>query len=148
MAFIQTSVQRYRDPAFEGAMVDQQVNNLFTRRADEEIPFGKVVLQGATDGSCKLPDDSGAAYLGVSVRDQSTGAESPNSFPANSSVRIADKGTIWVRVGAAVNAGERAAYLTADGSIVKSGTADSTGIDGGKFMTSAGTGELAQLKLS
>lgn len=144
---IQSTYSRYHAPAFEGQIADLQLSNSFSRRCDTELPFGKVVVQGADDDSVKLPD-AGGVFQGITTRDQSTGAKSPNSYPANSMARLLDKGTIWVTVGGNVSAGDAAAFLDADGSLVVSGTASSTAITGAKFDTSAANGELAILKLA
>jgi hypothetical protein len=148
MPFIQESVDRYHAAAFEGAIADSQLTNMFSRLAEEAIPFGKVLLQGAADRTVKLPDGGAEAFVGLSVRDQSTGALSRNQFATGDSVRVMDKGVIWVRVGANVDAGERAAYLDATGAIVPVGTASSTAMDDAWFETSAASGELAKLKLA
>lgn len=144
---IQTNYSRYHDPAFEGQIADMQHSNTFSRLTDVEIEFGKVVVQGAKDTSVKIPT-AGGVFRGISVRDQSTGAKSPNSFPSASMARILDKGPIWVRVGSNVTATQGAAFVDATGAIVATGTADSTDIAGAYFDGSAASGEMVILKLA
>ncbi|MBK8199226.1 MAG: hypothetical protein IPK75_12755 [Acidobacteria bacterium] len=144
---IQTTYSRYHDQAYEGMIADQQSANFFSKRAAAAIGFGKAVLQGATDDACKAVDGSAARFLGVTVRDLSTGADSPDQFKANDAVRIIDQGTIWVVAGENVAAGDRAAYLTADGSFKKATTADTTAIDSARFDSTAASGALVKLKL-
>ena len=144
---IQTTYSRYHAQALEGMVADQQSANFISRRATAAIGFGKVVLQGATDDACKAVDGSAARFVGVTVRDLSTGADSPDQFAANDAVRIIDEGTIWVIAGENVAAGDRAAYLTADGTFRKATTANTTAIDGARFDTTAASGALVKLKL-
>ncbi len=144
---IQTSYSRYHAQALEGMVADQQLSNFFSRRATAAIGFGKAVLQGAAADAIKAVDNSAARFLGVTVRDQSTGADSPDQFAANDAVRIMDKGTIWVIAGENVAAGDAASYLTATGAFMKSGTASTTAIAGGQYETTAASGALVKLKL-
>lgn len=144
---IQTTYSRYHAQALEGMVADQQKANFNSKRATAAIGFGKAVLQGATDDACKAVDGSSARFLGVSVRDQSTGADSPNQYAANDHVRIIDEGTIWVIAGENISAGDRAAYLTATGAFMKATTSDTTAIDGARYETSASSGALVKLKL-
>jgi hypothetical protein len=144
---IQTTYSRYHAQALEGMVADQQKANFLSRRATSAIGFGKAVLQGATDDACKAVDGSASRFLGVSVRDQSTGADSVNQFKANDHVRIMDTGTIWVVAGENIAAGDRAAYLTASGAFMKATTSDTTAIDGARYETTAASGALVKLKL-
>ena len=144
---IQTTYARNMAPGFVGAIANQELFNIFSRRAVAEIAFGVVVLQGTEDDTCKVPDGNGESYLGVTVRDQSTGAITPNSFGANEDVRIADKGVIWVTLAGTVAANQGAAFLDANGGFVASGTANSTGILQGKYAQAGVSGDLVQLRL-
>lgn len=144
---IQTTYSRYHGQAYEGMIADQQSANLLSKRADAAIGFGKVALQGAAADSIKAVGGGATLFIGVTVRDQSTGAGSPDQFAANDAVRIMDRGTIWVIAGENVAAGDRAAFLTADGSFKKATTADTTAIDGARFDTTAASGALVKLKL-
>lgn len=144
---IQTTYSRYHGQAYEGMIADQQDANLLSRRATAAIGFGKVALQGAAVDAIKAADNTAALFIGVTVRDQSAGAGSPDQFAANDAVRIMDKGTIWVIAGENVAAGDRAGYLTATGAFMKATTSDVTAIDGARFDTTAASGALVKLKL-
>lgn len=145
---IQTSYSRYHAQAIEGMVADQQTSNFLSRRATAALPFGRTVLQGATDDACKAADGTAARFLGVSVRDQSTGATSPDQYAANDAVGIIDLGTIWVLAGENVTAGAAAGYLTATGAFMLAATANTTAIAGARFSTTAASGALVKLKLT
>jgi hypothetical protein len=144
---IQTSYSRYHGQALEGMIADQQDTNLLSKRATAAIGFGKVALQGTAADAIKAVGGAATLFIGVTVRDQSTGAESPDEFKANDAVRVMDRGTIWVIAGENVAAGDRAAYLTATGAFMKATTADTTAIDGARFDSTAVSGALVKLKL-
>ena len=75
------------------------------------VPFGLALVQGASDGECKLPAASGdlAKLLGVSVLVQTKeqplpSLSGPVVYPIGADIAILRKGRVYVKVEEAVNA--------------------------------------------
>lgn len=103
--------------ARDGMLADMQEGyNAFSRTVETAagLAFGKPVQRGAADGGCKaIGDGSATTFLGVSLRTQSRDANNGDIFAQREDARIADKGVIWVTVGANVAAGDPVYYTTA-----------------------------------
>lgn len=128
---------------FAGGLVNTEPKVLISRTVEDSggIAFGLAVMQGTDDKGCVVGD--GSDFLGVVVRDQSVEDGTFEGFAYQDEARIMTKGVIWVANSGGVNAGDPVAYL-ADGAL---GTGSSPLIAGARWDTTAGDGELAQLRL-
>ncbi len=129
---------------YKGALVNQEPKTLISRTVEDSggIDFGLAVMQGTEDKGCVVSDAS--SFLGVTVRDQSVEASSPDTFEYQSEARIITKGVIWVENSGGVSAGDPVVALS-DGAL---GTGSSPLVDGARWDTTAADGVLAQLRLA
>jgi len=146
MTAIPLDYTRNRPRALEGTIADTSHKRMIGRQADVDLPFGKVVVQGAQDRSVTLPTNGGV-FRGVTVRDQGVSPYDPNMFVEGTEALIMDEGTINVMLAATVSAGQPAAFLNADGGFVGAGTAGSTGILKAIYDRSGVAGEIVELRL-
>lgn len=102
-----------------GQLADMQESyNAFSRTVETSagIGFGVPVQRGAADGGAKaIGDGSATTFLGVSLRTQSRDANNPDKFAQYESVRILDKGVVWVVVAHAVAPGDAVYYKPSTG---------------------------------
>lgn len=130
--------------AIAGALANQEHANLISRTVEDVagILFGLAVMQGTEDKECVVSD--GSAFLGVTVRTQSIEDGTFEGFPELETARIITKGVIWIANSGGVNAGDIVIALAA-GAL---GTGSSPVVEGARWDTTAGDGELAQLRLA
>ena len=64
----QLSYPTEMNKAIAGMPGDAGESDVLTKTADAAIPFGRVVADGATISSVKLPDDAADVVAGVSMR--------------------------------------------------------------------------------
>lgn len=129
---------------YAGAIANQEHKVLISRTVEDAagIGFGLAVMQGVEDKGCVIGD--GTSFLGVTVREQDTDANSPDVFAQYDNARIATKGVIWVANSGGVAAGDPVSLLPA-GAL---GTGGSVLVEGARWDTTALDGELAQLRLA
>lgn len=143
---VQTTYDDNIGVGYAGAIVSTERGNLISRNVEDSggIGFGLAVVQGSEDKGCTLGDAS-TVPLGVTVRTQDRDPDSPDAFAFNESARIMTKGVIWVLAQNAVEAGDPV-EAKADGRLGDDAGAG-TLVPGWRWETSAGAGELAQLRL-
>lgn len=133
-----------------GQIADMQESyNAFSRTVSTAagIAFGAPVQRGASDGLAKaIGDGSLTTFLGVAARTQSRDANNGDKFAQYEDVRILDKGTIWVTVGANVAQGDAVYFVTATGVWTNSATS-ATAVDNAVWDSTATSGNLAILRL-
>ncbi len=141
---LQTTYADGISAGYKGALVNQEPQTLISRTVEDSggIDFGLAVMQGTEDKECVVAD--GSAFLGVTVRDQSVEASSPDTFEYQAEARIMTKGVIWVANSGGVSAGNPVVTL-ADGAL---GTGSTPLVERARWDTSADDGELAQLRLA
>lgn len=129
---------------YVGGIVNTEPSVLISRTVEDAagIAFGLAVMQGTEDKGCVVGD--GNAFLGVTVREQDTDPDNPNSFAQYDNARIMTKGVIWIANSGGVAAGDEVALLAA-GAL---GAATSGDIVNARWETTASDGELAQLRLA
>ena len=148
---VQTDYNERHAPAFEGMLANAEwLKNVISREvANEDIGFGKVAVQAAGEDTITFPDEAitadPATFVGITVRDQSTAPEGPNVYAENATAGVLTKGVIWVTAGAAVDQGD-AVYFTAAG-VLTNASSGNTEIVGATWDSSAGSGDLARLRL-
>ena len=160
---VQTSVSNDFPRALAG-MTRGTPSRTVERAAASAIQAGVLVCQGATDGACKLPANSGdvGKALGVAASRVASDSRFPSTLTAGVAWQTGDiveaiaAGAVWVIVEDAVNAGA-ACYVrhTANGDLTQLGAfrsdADSSNaaaLTGARFLTSTDGAGLALVAIN
>lgn len=113
------------------------------------IAFGVAVSQGTADKGALVGGASAAVFVGITISDKTIqndgGADGYNQYD---NMAVMYRGTIWVTTGGAVNDGDDVTFNSTTG--VLSSTAAGAGqfaIAGARWMTTAGNGGLAKIRL-
>lgn len=151
MPAVQTTYPVTMQPGVEGQVATQlDDDNSETRICETAagIPFGRAVSEGANARGAVL---GGATKLiGLTVRsitEVPIGAiTTADLYLDNSNMAVMLEGDMWVRVVAAVTHGSPATYSSSTGQLnpASAGVA----IAGSRYLTSAGAGALALLRLT
>lgn len=107
------------------------------------IAFGRAVSEGSRARDAML---GGNAFVGISVLDKTLINSFGDLALIGDNVGIMLAGDVWVRVIAAVTKGSLASYSTSTGQL-NPASAGVT-IDGSRYLTSAGAGQMALLRLT
>ncbi len=159
MPSVQTTYTETMRPAVAGMIANTEPCTLISRTVADAagIGFGKVVQEavanGTKDGQCTGDLNTAAMdafkFLGVTVRERSLRAESPDTFVQYQSARIMRRGVIWVAVTGAVNAGEDVTVTLATGVLGTAAVAAGiVAIPNARWESSTTGAGLAKLRLS
>ena len=156
---VQNTYEADRPAGFEGQRANLGLTNITSRVAeDSDIPFGRAVVRGTADNQAKLPTAGGQGLVGVTEM-TTAWAEDPNNlhlYTENREMNIIDFGEIWVYSEQAVVPGDAVFFRhtvdTAPLNVLGRFRKDSSGGDadevvGAAFISTAGAGELAKIKL-
>lgn len=110
------------------------------------IGFGVAVEQGTNDKGCIAFD--GGTVLGITVRERSLDASSPDEFAQYAEARVMVKGVIWVTAAVEVAAGDAVYVRPSNGDFQDSNANSAVLLANARWETSAGIGELAQIRLA
>jgi hypothetical protein len=108
------------------------------------IGFGLVVCQGDADKGALLGVTSGRDVIGISRASVSTYADNPDKYSENDNMAVAVRGDWYVVAEAAVNVGDAVLYDPTNG---KLGHTGGTTLNGARWMSSAGAGGIAIVRL-
>lgn len=113
------------------------------------IGFGLAVGQGSDAKGGRLGAAAATGFRGVSVRDVTLEVSAGDEYVQGQNMAILTEGDIWVVALAQVTAGQDVTFHKDNGTF-STAAADSNNfaIAGARWMTSAGAGELAVLRLS
>jgi len=150
MAVVQNSYSETLRPGVAGLVANMTNADGDTRIVETAggIPFGVAVGQGAAARGAVLGAAAAAGFVGISIRDVTLDSSPADRYLLNDSIAVLTEGDIWVVVGGAVAAGQDVTFAAATG--VLSSTAADVGnfaIAGARWMTAAGAGGLAVLRL-
>lgn len=102
----QTTYLTEQRTALEGMIGNTEPNNLISREVETAaIGFGKAVKQGTADAGVEAADTVGDVIRGITVRDQSVEADSPNQYAVKDSALVMTRGLVWVTAYDTVAAG-------------------------------------------
>ena len=153
MAVVQSEYKEKLDKYREGQIVTGTPWKVDPYLADGNIPFGRVVHQGAEINSCAVGGEAGPnpfladKYLGIAVRDITQDNED-GRYNDNAHVNVASEGDIAVRVETAVVYGAIVTFDAVTGQLSQqAAAAGQPRIPRAKWMTSAGAGALAVVRL-
>lgn len=138
---VQSTYSRYMPAGVAGTLDMSANNNVDTKQAEGNIAFGIAVSKGDADDGVVA---AGSIYVGVSVRDITIVHDTADRYEAGDNCAVATRGDMWVTVEDAVQAQTAVKYNTTTGALGSSG---GTTIVDAFWLTSAGAGELAKVRL-
>lgn len=151
MPAVQTTYPTAMQPGLEGQIATQlDDDNVETRICETAagIAFGRAVSEGANARGCVL--GGATKFIGISVRSITEVPIYPNvtidTYPQKWNMSVMIEGDIWVIAAAACTHGAPATYSSSTGQIQPASAG--VAIPGSRWMTSAGAGQLALLRLT
>lgn len=141
------SYKSQQDRGVAGGIANTENSNIISRAVETDggIEFGKPVVQGTADKTCRATKAGDTKFVGVTLLDRSVGLDKFEKF---TSARVLDRGVVWVVVAEAVKAGDPVAVTVATGEFAKTVAAATTVLmDNAVYDTSAAVGGIAQLRL-
>jgi hypothetical protein len=151
---VQTTYSENIDGARAGMIADTQNGlNLISRTVETAagIGFGLPVAQGSGDNGVIL-SESGADYIGFTVRERSVNPDNPDEFSQYEDARIMTHGVIWATVTDAggVDAGDPVWVTEATGALSNAdvGSGGGTNLAGCRWESTAANGELAKIRVN
>jgi len=135
--------------AVAGQIANMVPATLISRNVEDAagIGFGIAVAQGTADLGCKAFGSGDTAILGITARERSVDANTPDEFGENDTARIMTKGCIWVTASVAVNAGDPVYVIPATGAFAKTNASSAVQIAGARWDTSTTGAGLAIVRL-
>ncbi len=132
-----------------GAKYDISPDVVSTKSAEEAVAFGLAVTHGTdAEKQCEVVDNAADTFLGVALKQQTVvvaNGATPG-YAVNDAVSILEQGKVWVEVTSDVTAGAAAYVDVSNGKFTDVSTSN-LAVPGGKFETSAVSGELAALTI-
>ena len=131
------------DPAvgFPGMEADGELSNIITRTLESaSVGFGKAVYRGSDDRGVVTTPAAGT-LMGFTIANPSlpvTDARPADSYKQGDTLRVKNRGKIWVLAGEAVTDGAQV-YVTSAGAIVDTASSN-TIADGWVFDDTAASG--------
>jgi hypothetical protein len=151
MPAVQTTYATTIQPGVEGQVATMlNDDNSETRNCETAagIGFGRAVSEGANARGAVL--GGATKFIGLSVRSITEIPIAPNttydSYAQYTNMSVMLAGDMWVRPVAAVTHGAPATYNSTTGQL--NPAAAGVAIAGSRYLTSAGAGELALLRLT
>lgn len=157
MPVVQSSYAKKHSEGYEGQVATTATCDVSTFVADGTagIGFGLAVKRGTNAGDCALGAVAAAAtpfhatdFLGVSVRDRTRDPVDADKYKDNAHVDVLYRGDVYVKVESAVALGDDVTVDTSTGKFSSAAAAaDQAVIPNARWMTAAGAGALAILRL-
>jgi len=137
---VQTNFPRSFANGYPGMVANGETSNRVSRINQDTNPiaFGAPVFAGTTPGECTATVS--ANLIGIAMADQQQAilpGGTADTYAKYRSVAIMQAGVIWVTAGGVINAGQAIAALNTNGSLVASGTVNSTNLSGWVAMDAA-----------
>lgn len=144
------------DVAYEGMIADLNESSIISRSNESatSIDFGKVVVRGAGENTCKPIGATTDSILGFSVRhpvmvSNTLPGATPNLVYAQyDGVPIIEIGRLWLTAGANVTAGNPVFVTAVGGALSDSAAAGRVQVPGAFWDTSATSGNLARVRIA
>jgi hypothetical protein len=130
-----------QDKAVAGMKADSTVDVVDSYASEGAIAVGKAVELGTDPAKQVKASVTAANVIGISIFEQKVDA-SP-LYPDEYAVPVMTFGDVWVEVAEAVTAGD-AVYLSTEGAF---GSSTGSAVTGMTYLTSAGVGELAIVRI-
>ena len=155
---VQNSYGVYHDQAYAGMVADGQLGNAISKLNGDTvtIPYGKGVVSDG-ENSSKLPVSGSvvAEFNGVAIRELNRAYADGDTFgaPKDMDMSVLTQGVIWVTALVTVVKDEPV-FLRVGATdpgdfsnIASSGATLGVAIDGAKFLTGGGAGDLVKISL-
>ena len=133
-----------QDKAVVGMKADSTVDVIDSFAAESGIAPGQVVERGTDPQKQVAPSVTAANVIGIAIFENK--ADETPLYPEGYAVPVCTVGDVWVKVIDDVVAGA-GAYIDTDGKFTNEDDADGTAVTGMTYMTSAGAGELAVVRV-
>lgn len=148
MSAIQTTYPEKLSKGRAGGIVNMELCNLISRNVETVagIGFGVCVERGSDDKGCVV--FAGGTPLGITVREHSTNANTPDTFAQYDSARVMTKGPIFAVAVPQVAAGDPVYVVDADGTFHNAAAAGRTLYPNAQWeQSTSGAGELSVIAL-
>ena len=130
-----------QDKGIAGMKADSTVDVIDSFASEGAIAVGKAVERGTNPATQVKASVTASKVIGIAIFEQKVDA-SP-LYPDDYAVPVCTFGDVWVEVGEAVTAGS-AVYLSTAGAW---GSSTGSAVTGMTYLTSAGSGELAIIRV-
>ena len=130
--------------AVEGMKADSTIDVIDSFAAESAVAPGQVVERGTDPQTQVAPSVTAANVIGIAIFENK--AEETPLYPEGYAVPVCTFGDVWVKVIDDVVAGA-GVYIDTDGKFTNEDDADGTAVTGMTYMTSAGAGELAVVRV-
>lgn len=155
MAIGQTSVTDMAAAAQAGQLADLaevEARSFVNEESSAEIPFGRMVVQGAADDGCVLMAGASDDIIGVSVWSQAYQLHNEvgdDGVKPGVGLAVAREARIWVEVPATVTPGDDVRVHKTGGTFQTGASAGNTIklTSGARWLTSTSGAGLAQLEI-
>ncbi|CAI8993759.1 hypothetical protein [Pseudomonas sp. IT-P218] len=160
MATAFDTFNQYASTAFEGQINDCSMHDLTTYVVESAaVPFGRALIQGATDKGAKLPAAAAAFIVGLSVRHAIgigggylTGDGNANGNPVGSRAVGQEStamayGRAWVKTLAGATPGQQVYVVPNTGELTNAATSGNLLWPGATFKTTASANGMALIQV-
>lgn len=130
--------------AIEGMKADSTIDVIDSFASEDGVAPGQVVERGTDPDKQVKASVTAANVIGIAIFENK--AEETPLYPEGYAVPVCTFGDVWVRVIDDVVAGA-GVYIDTDGKFTNDDDADGTAVAGMTYMTSAGAGELAVVRV-
>lgn len=144
----QTSYDFYSGVGYEGQISDLSNKTVDSYIAEGNIPFGRGLVQGATDREAKLAV-SGGTFLGVAVRSHDYANDQAEDIVEGQSVNVLTAGRVYMKATGTIAKNADVYVIVAVGATQGQATATSGGnLLAGKALNSVTTGQLVEVQVN
>ena len=130
--------------AIEGMKADSTIDGIDSFASEDGVAPGQVVERGTDPDKQVKASVTAANVIGIAIFENK--AEETPLYPEGYAVPVCTFGDVWVKVIDDVVAGA-GVYIDTDGKFTNDDDADGTAVTGMTYMTSAGAGELAVVRV-
>ena len=127
--------------AIEGMKADSTIDVIDSFASEDGVAPGQVVERGTDPDKQVKASVTAANVIGIAIFENK--AEETPLYPEGYAVPVCTFGDVWVEVAEAVTAGD-AVYLSTAGAF---GSSTGSAVTGMTYLTSAGVGELAIVRI-
>lgn len=110
------------------------------------VPFGALVVRGASDNTVRLPAVGQINYVGFALMDQAQPATVADGYAVGATAAIITKGDIVVTAGEAVADGDPVYFVPGTGALMKTASGNVL-VPNAVWDTTAASGALAVIRL-
>lgn len=149
----QLDYNQYMDEGYEGLIATAEPWGIKSGAAEEDLNFGRGVVQGTSENQVKLPTADTDTFLGITVfqnkQQVNINGTLGSGYETGSAVSYLTKGVIKVPATVAVNKNQKAYLITTGGDAGKFTNVSTSNIDtGGYFQQTIGAAGLVNVELN